>query len=142
MWLRTAQRYEYDFVDEPLIRIRRVNSSMSTNTDRMIAGRMLVLSKLLKANPGSVAVLQELRYQVLRFVAHRRFMVRRGDLAPYLDAALVRSLFSDPLGMCLALRKSVVKAGKQYLRNTLGRGVRRRRAFRANRPKALLKLAG
>lgn len=114
MWLRIADRYEFDFVNENLVKIRQHQSSLSTNTDGMIAGRIVVLSKLLRMKPDNIAILRELRYQLLRLIVHRRFKVTRPDLSQYLDPGTMNRLFSDIPGMARAVGKGIVKAAKRY----------------------------
>lgn len=119
MWLRMADRYEFDFVNEGLVKIRQHQSSLSANTDGMIVGRIIVLSKLLKTKPSSnVAILQELRYQVFRLIVHRRFRARRRDLAQYLDSGILDRLFYDIPGMARAVGKGFVKVARRYARSS------------------------
>lgn len=114
MWLRMADRYEFDFVNEGLVKIRQHQSSLSANTDGMIVGRIIVLSKLLKTKPSNAAILQELRYQVFRLIVHRRFKVRRSDVVQHLDPGIMDKIFSDIPGMARAVSKGFVKAAKRY----------------------------
>lgn len=113
MWLRIAGHYEFDCVNEHLVRIRQHPSSLSTNTDGMIAGRIVVLSKLLKSHPDDPAVLQELRYQVLRLAVHRRLQFHRRDLYKYLGEETVDHLLSDVPGMARAFGKGIAKMAKR-----------------------------
>jgi glycosyltransferase involved in cell wall biosynthesis len=113
MWLRMALRFQFDFVDEPLVRIREHKASMSTNTDRMIVGRILVLSKLLKTDVRRTAVMQELRYQILRLAICRRLKLTTTDLEEYLEPRVVVSLITNPIGMISALFVGLAKLSRR-----------------------------
>jgi glycosyltransferase involved in cell wall biosynthesis len=113
MWLRISERYEFDYVDEPLVKIRLHRWNASRDTDGMITGRIRVLSKLLKSHPGNPFVLQELRYQVLRLTIQRRTRVRRNELRQYLDEDTLDHLFFDVFGVARALGKGLAKAARR-----------------------------
>lgn len=115
MWLRIAEHYDYDFVDEPLVHIRRHSENSSSDADRMVVGRILVLSKLAKNSTNRLVVLQELRYQVLHLLIRRRLRMVPPNLEEYMDAATIENVFSDRLGMFLALCRAAGRTGKKFI---------------------------
>lgn len=52
MWLRIAQTHEFDFVDEPLVKIRRHGSNMQNDAPRMFKNRMVFYDKWLTSLPA------------------------------------------------------------------------------------------
>lgn len=124
LWLRLSLHYQFDFVNEPLAKIREHRDSMSTNTDRMVVGRILVLSKLLRSGVRTTAVLQELRYQVLRLALCRKLKLTRGDLEEHLEPQVVVSLVANPLGMISALCAGLAKLFVKGVNGLLARNDR------------------
>jgi glycosyltransferase involved in cell wall biosynthesis len=122
LWLRMAKRYDFDFIDEPLVKIRKHATSLSTNTDQMIVGRILVLSKLLRDSEHDERVLQELRYQILRLAVCRRLGMFRTDLTLYVDSKIVRRLFSNYPGMIRALFRGLATLSRKRSSNVAGFG--------------------
>jgi glycosyltransferase involved in cell wall biosynthesis len=113
LWLRLALHFQFDFVDEPLVRIREHGANMSTNTDRMIVGRILVLSKLVRSGVKTSAVLQELRYQIVRLAVCRKLKLTKTELEEYLSHEVVVSLITNPLGMISALLAGLAKLSRK-----------------------------
>lgn len=121
LWLRIALHFQFDYVDEPLVKIREHPTSMSTNTDRMVVGRILVLSKLIKNGIKTTAVLQELRYQVFRLAICRRLKLTRADLEEYLEPGVVASLVGNPCGIMSAFLTGLVRLLTKGVRDPLPR---------------------
>jgi glycosyltransferase involved in cell wall biosynthesis len=126
LWLRLALHFPFDFVDESLVRIREHGENMSTNTDRMIVGRILVLSKLVRSGVKTSAVLQELRYQVLRLAVCRKLKLTKSELEEYLSHEVIVSLITSPVGMISALFAGLAKLSTKSVKNLLPRKNNRR----------------
>jgi len=113
MWLRIAAVFEFDRVDEKLVRIRIHDSNASKNLHDMIEGRILVLSKLLKVNSANRALLQELRYHVLRLIVHKRFRNFYPEIVHLLTPEVRKQVFSDLWGLTRAAWKGVKKLSEK-----------------------------
>lgn len=66
MWLRISRLYEFDYVNEKLVRLRRHNHNMSKDNLQMIIGEVLLFNKLAAQDELDKNILSGLRYEILR----------------------------------------------------------------------------
>jgi hypothetical protein len=92
----------------------------------MIVGRILVLSKLVRSGVKTSAVLQELRYQVLRLAVCRKLKLTKSELEEYLSHEVIVSLITSPVGMISALFAGLAKLSTKSVKNLLPRKNNRR----------------
>jgi glycosyltransferase involved in cell wall biosynthesis len=144
LWLRAAQHFRFDFVDEPLVSYRFGHTSLSRHTQERLQSVVHILRRFLKQQGGQSTVL--------------RSLVRKKLAATYSDCALairdrqrlraltwyVRGLWTRPthgpawLGLGSVLLPECVR---RLLRRALGQPLDWRRRRRVLRDSAACDLA-
>ncbi len=74
MWMRIAQEYSFDYVDAPLVKLRRHNRSMQANRWHMTSNQALLMNKMQNSNIiVSNSMFRELRRDLLGIIVSNPF---------------------------------------------------------------------
>lgn len=110
MWLRIAEYYEFDYVDQQLVNIRLHKKNASKDIYAMILGRVIVLHKLYERHQNDPLIMQELRYNVIRLIVQSIPSFRAlADIQRLLPAETRRKIFANATGIFQAIRKGIYK---------------------------------
>lgn len=118
LWLRLARHYEFDFVPEPLVRLRRHPANMQKDESRMRAGELRVIDKLYCAGEMRWQHLWRLRARLAHGGIDAAQLARFGECHPNIRAALT--------GWRMALIAPVLRLA--YCARGLARAALKRRA--------------
>ncbi len=66
MWLRIAREFDFDYIPEKLVKIRRHQSNMSNSEVRLLIGISMVLNKLVSSGQYSLRFMQNYRMRIIR----------------------------------------------------------------------------
>ena len=56
LWLRAAARYEFDFVDEPLVKYRTGHANLSQRTEERLTAVYRIMGRFLESDPGQIHI--------------------------------------------------------------------------------------
>ena len=88
MWLRIAQRYQFDYVDQTLVSIRVHPHNMQKDLSRMVSAELMVLNKFYERGEKNAFLLWKLR----TYLSNKQIMANTiagfSDCSPNLQAAL------------------------------------------------------
>ncbi|MDF2569221.1 MAG: glycosyl transferase [Sporomusa sp.] len=117
MWLRLAEQYEFDYVNDKLVKIRCHTSNTSKKRYLMIKGRIMVLNKLYVRYPDNPQILQELRYQVLCLIGNTLASGRSDiGLAHLLDEKTRADIINDPKGIFYSILRGCYRGVRKLVR--------------------------
>ena len=66
MWMRIAEEYDFDFVNQKLVKIRRHNTNLQNNAFIMLIGKILLLNKVAVKRDIPHLALQLVRYELTK----------------------------------------------------------------------------
>lgn len=100
MWLRISRVYDFEYVNEKLVRLRRHNQNMSSDNLKMLIGEILMFNKLAAQDELNIDILRNLRYEIVR----RRIMSFPDcsvwtDINQYIEKDLRLQLSRDRFGL-------------------------------------------
>jgi len=128
MWLRIAEFYECDFVNEKLVALRRHEKNMSKGNRDMIRGRVMVYNKLAGRNKIPPDILSSIRYEMFKRYLHNWNDINylRGlndcfsvELRKQLDYSVFGFFFLLSVGVVRLIKKLMKKV---FNNGDLGRG--------------------
>lgn len=75
MWMRIAQEYDFDYVDEPLVKLRRHQNSMQADRYHMISNQVKLIAKMERSNlEVSSNMKRDLRREILGVIISNPFI--------------------------------------------------------------------
>jgi glycosyltransferase involved in cell wall biosynthesis len=119
MWLRIAQYYDFDYVENKLVKLRRHSTSMSTNGIRMCIGTIRVLNKWVSSYSLDIEVLRNLSQTIMVEMA-REFPKTSFICGVFkiINPKLKSQLFLRPSVIVPAIFRMLVNIIKKILRGT------------------------
>lgn len=85
MWMRIAQKYSFEYVDAPLVKLRRHQNSMQANRRHMITNQVKLMNKMKQANLAvPVTMNRSIRKDVLGLIISNPFNPQPYSLLRYI----------------------------------------------------------
>lgn len=124
MWMRIAQKYAFEYVDSPLVKLRRHSNSMQANRWHMITNQVKLISKMKESNLDVLeSINRSMRRDLLGLIISNPFNPKPYNLLRSIDSSqnvgngvreflfdLVWAMYANmPLVSSLALNKVVRK---------------------------------